>query len=161
MKPKLRRWEGWMGRKKIDIKDKKLYLNFVYLADEEHLWLVENLGQAATDNWIEELNGALGQHGYKYESHYWTIRNWARKKAQSSPSPEKAKSTAAISAADEVIEALKFPANRTMPQMEEKIKEALFSVMRKRKMNWFDLRDKRHDGTFMEEIHADIVKEYK
>lgn len=29
---------------------------------------------------IEELSGAISQYGYKYDSHYATIRNWARRK---------------------------------------------------------------------------------
>jgi hypothetical protein len=154
-----------MARKKIGIKDKKLYLNFVYLADEEYSWLVENLGQAATDSWIEELNGALGQHGYDYASHYWTIRNWSRKKAAAVKPKDDGRGTRdagadAQRAADRVIEALRDPANKYRPDFDERTKLAIHSVCLKRKTVWPDLHEMRHDTTYMEEIHAAIVAEY-
>ena len=131
-----------MSRKKIAIKDKKLFLNFVYLADEEYSSLCELLGKKEADEWIEELNGSIGQHGYKYESHYWTIRNWVRLKAKKSSelngrpimrNPEHA----ALRESARVLEALLDPAqSKYMPAFDEKAKAALYTVLKYRKMTW-------------------------
>lgn len=67
--------------------------DFVLLTEEEHQKLVELMGEEKTDLYIENLNNYVGQHGRKYKSHYYTIRNWYRrdekenkeKKQQSSP----------------------------------------------------------------------------
>ncbi len=134
-----------MSRKKIDIKDKKLFLNFVYLAAEEYSSLCELFGKKEADEWIEELNGSIGQHGYKYESHYWTIRNWVRLKAKKSSelngrpimrNPEHA----ALRESARVLEALLDPAqSKYMPAFEEKAKAALYTVLKSRQMTWSDL----------------------
>ncbi len=59
-----------MARKKIDRKDKRRYLDFVWLAPSEYEHLCELLGKEATERWIDELNLYLGSKGDKYESHY-------------------------------------------------------------------------------------------
>ena len=69
------------GRKRIDKNEgKKPYGEYknVFLTDEEYQKLHEEFIDA--DARIEELSGAISQYGYKYESHYATIRNWARRK---------------------------------------------------------------------------------
>lgn len=61
-------------------KDKKKYGEYqnVLLTDEEFAKLHEEYPDA--DARIEELSGAISQYGYKYDSHFATIRNWARRK---------------------------------------------------------------------------------
>jgi hypothetical protein len=74
-------------------------LEFVRLTEKEHQKLVENMGEPLTAEYIERLNGYIGQIGEKqaakkYTSHYHTISNWWRKdgkpkgKAPSSNKPE-------------------------------------------------------------------------
>lgn len=53
------------------------YLN-VLLTDDEYAKLCKEFPDA--DARIEELSGAIAQYGYKYSSHYATIRNWKRRK---------------------------------------------------------------------------------
>lgn len=125
-----------MARKKVDIKDKKLFLNFVYLSDAEHADLCERLGKEATDKWIEELNGGIGQHGYKYESHYWTIRNWARRAGAKKTTVT---SDARLVAWMGVLELLKHP-TAGMPTQPEPLRQALYNLLLARKMNWFQLK---------------------
>jgi hypothetical protein len=60
------------------------YMDFVYLTDEEHLKLVDKLGEPKTLAYIEKLNGYIGQMGEKkaktkYSSHYFVILNWVRR----------------------------------------------------------------------------------
>ena len=69
-------------RKRNVIKDKKIYLDFVFLADDEYQKLVEQFGQSKTDEMIERLNSYGHQFPKKfkqYSSHYHTILNWLRK----------------------------------------------------------------------------------
>jgi hypothetical protein len=122
-----------MPRKKINIKDKKKFLDFVYLSDEEHASLCELLGNEKTDHWIEELNGALGQHGYKYASHYWTIRNWAKLDIAKRRGKDEAQR-----AADSVIELLKVRGSY-MPE-DPKIRAALHKMLIAAKMVWPQLK---------------------
>ncbi len=149
-----------MPRKKIDIKDKKLFLNFVYLSDEEYSSLCVLFGKDEANRWIEELNGALGQHGYKYESHYWTIRNWTRRAGKTTVTRIESNAILAKKAADRVIEALKDPANKTMPDFDAKTRTTVYAMLQRRRTTWPMLREMRHDGTYMEEIHAEIVKAF-
>ena len=65
------------GKKEEEKKTYGEYKN-VFLTDEEYQKLHEEFIDA--DARIEELSGAISQYGYKYESHYATIRNWARRK---------------------------------------------------------------------------------
>jgi hypothetical protein len=63
---------------------KTLFLEFVRLTEKEHQKLVENMGEPLTMEYIERLNGYIGQIGEKqaakkYTSHYHTISNWWRK----------------------------------------------------------------------------------
>jgi hypothetical protein len=58
------------------------YLEYVMLTDEQYAALLSLLGQDALAEWIEELNDYLGQsekNRRKYDSHYHTIRAWARR----------------------------------------------------------------------------------
>ena len=71
------------GKKREEEKEtKKKYGEYqnVLLTDEEYKKLQEEYPDA--DARIEELSGAISQYGYKYTSHYATIRNWARRKKQ-------------------------------------------------------------------------------
>lgn len=60
---------------------KNLFLEFVYLTEEEHQKLIERLGDKDTRAYIERLNNYLGSKGKKYKSHYHTILNWSNKDA--------------------------------------------------------------------------------
>lgn len=62
--------------------DKKPYGEYqnVFLTDEEYQKLHDEYPDA--DARIEELSGAISQYGYKYVSHFATIRNWARRKKE-------------------------------------------------------------------------------
>jgi hypothetical protein len=124
------------------------------------------MGEERVAHWIEELNLYIGSQGKDpYESHYYTIQVWERRaktKAAPSPtSPTRGEATAAQRAADSILSALTDPTNRIMPSFEEKTKAALFAVLTKRHIKWPELFEMRHDTTYMEEIHAEIAKEYK
>jgi hypothetical protein len=152
-----------MVRKKINHKDKKLHREFVWLASNEYEHLCTLLGKEETERLIEELNLYLGQsekNQRKYDSHYYTIQVWARRAGKSTFQAIAGDVVAAKKAADRVIEALKDPANKTMPTFDQKTTQAAFAVMRKRMTRWPDLREMRHDGTYLEEIHAAIREAY-
>lgn len=57
---------------------KKKYLDFVFLTDDEHRKLKDKLN-SQIDDYIERLNNYIGSKGAKYKSHYFTILNWYRK----------------------------------------------------------------------------------
>jgi hypothetical protein len=154
-----------MPRKKILITDKKKYLDFVYLAEEEYALLCALIGKEETDHWMEELNGALGQHGYKYESHYWTIRNWARKKSMRNAEcgmRSKGKGDAER-AAEIVIEALKDPRYRSMPEFTNSAHQAAYTALARMGLSWPEL--KRRIGVEgpepLDEFKAQFLKGYK
>ncbi len=148
-----------MGRKKVDIKDKKLFLNFVYLSEDEYAQLCAKLGKEATDKWIQELNGGIGQHGYKYVSHYWTIENWARKKAEAIAAKVPQQPTGSV-LVDRVIEQLKDP-NSYMPE-DPKIRPALHAMLLEMRLNWPRLRMLlKEDPTLEPKIREDLLKAFK
>jgi len=60
-------------------KDKKKYLEFVLLTDDEYKKLCDRFGKSVADSYIERLNNYLGSKGKKYKSHYHTILNWSNK----------------------------------------------------------------------------------
>jgi hypothetical protein len=60
-------------------KDKKRFLDFVFLTDEEYQKLIDKLGKKMTDDYIERLNNYIGSVGRRYKSHYYTILVWTRK----------------------------------------------------------------------------------
>ncbi len=64
---------------KNDKTGKKVYGEFVWLTEDEYQKLVERLGQAQTNDYIERLNNYIGSKGKKYKSHYHTILSWVRK----------------------------------------------------------------------------------
>ena len=59
--------------------NKRLYKEFVKLTDDEHLKLIEQLGQKILDDLIDRLNNYIGSTGKTYKSHYHTILTWHRK----------------------------------------------------------------------------------
>ncbi len=148
-----------MGRKKVDIKDKKLFLNFVYLSEDEYAQLCAKLGKEATDKWIQELNGGIGQHGYKYVSHYWTIENWARKRAEAAAVKVSPQQKAGGAAVDLVIEQLKDP-NTYMPD-DPRIRPALHAMLLEMRLNWPRLRMLlKEDPTLEPKIREEFLKAY-
>lgn len=66
----------WSNKKNIN---KKVYLDFVYLAPEEHEKLVAQLWEGLTNDLIEKLNNYIWSTWKKYKSHYFTILNRAKK----------------------------------------------------------------------------------
>lgn len=62
--------------------NKEKYLDFVFLSKTEHQKLIDKFGKQQTTERIAALNDGIGSKGYKYDSHYHTILNWARKDAK-------------------------------------------------------------------------------
>jgi len=65
--------------KKENIKEKSLFLDLVYLTEEEHKKLIDKFGEPITNIWINKLN-TYGHQKAKvfkeYTSHYHTILTW-------------------------------------------------------------------------------------
>ena len=72
------------GKNRKD-KEKHCYGEYgnVLLTDDEYKKLCDEYPDA--DARIDNLSGAIKQHGYSYASHYATIRNWARKEEKQQP----------------------------------------------------------------------------
>ena len=57
--------------------NKRKFLEFVFLTDEEYNKLIELYGNKVVDAQIENLNNYIGQNGKdKYKSHYHALLNW-------------------------------------------------------------------------------------
>lgn len=65
--------------------NKKKYLDFVYLAEEEHTKLINLYGIKQTDELIDKLNNYIGSTWKRYKSHYYTILNRAKKETTTAP----------------------------------------------------------------------------
>jgi len=61
---------------KRNIKEKKIYSDFVRLTDEEYSKLLALLWKQKLDQAIENLNNYIGSTWKNYKSHYYTIRKW-------------------------------------------------------------------------------------
>lgn len=59
--------------------NKKKFLDFVLISEEEYEKLVSTLGMDLATSMIEKLNNYIGSTGKKYKSHYFTILNWSKK----------------------------------------------------------------------------------
>jgi len=59
--------------------NKKTYLEFVKLSDDEYGKLNSKYDKSDIDSYIETLNNYMGSKGKQYKSHYYTILNWMRK----------------------------------------------------------------------------------
>lgn len=142
-----------MPRKKINRKDKKCHHEFVWLAESEYAHLCELLGAAALEAWIVELNGYIGAKGSDpYESHYYTIQNWARRKAAQTathPGPLPAKGGGERAAAT-VIDALKDPRHRAMPEFTPASHRAAYTALARMGISWPEL--KRRIGEYPEDL---------
>ncbi|MCK9420236.1 MAG: hypothetical protein M0R70_12740 [Nitrospirae bacterium] len=164
-----------MVRKKIDRKDKRCHLDFVWLADGEYTHLCALMEEKQVLHWIQELNLYIGSHGKDpYESHYYTIQVWERRaKAGKTKDPRLDPSGAGFRrgtrdagakyAADRIIEELKNP-QESMPRREgnEKVWSAIYAVCIARKTTWPKLQACLKENPDEEaKIHAEIVKEYK
>lgn len=75
------------------IKDKRVYGEFgnVLLLEEEYEKLVNGIGEPNTKLLIEELSGYMASKKKKYDSHYATIKNWARRRVIESVTKKKGK----------------------------------------------------------------------
>ena len=75
------------------IKDKSVYGEFdnVFLSKEEYEKLVTGMGEPNTKLLIEELSGYMASKKKKYDSHYATIKNWARRRVIESNNPKRGK----------------------------------------------------------------------
>lgn len=88
-------WSNKKNRRIEDIEDirsnnkekinKKKYLDFVYLAEEEHTKLIELYGIKQTEDLIDKLNNYIGSTWKRYKSHYYTILNRAKKETTTAP----------------------------------------------------------------------------
>ena len=58
---------------------KTVWLEFVWLTNEEHSKLISAIGERTTNQYVGALNDYLGSTGRKYKSHYHTILSWWRK----------------------------------------------------------------------------------
>ena len=63
-------------RAKLLNSNKKRYLDYVYLTDEEYNKLLELFWKEKLSRELLKLNEYIGSKWVKYESHYHTIRNW-------------------------------------------------------------------------------------
>lgn len=63
-------------KKENILKEKKKYLDFVLLTDEEYNKLLNIFWKDKLNQAIETLNNYIGSTGKKYDSHYFTIRKW-------------------------------------------------------------------------------------
>lgn len=63
---------------------KKLYLDKVYLTNEEHRKLIDEYGKSKVDFYVEDLNRYIIEHDVSYKSHYLTIKAWIRKNTKES-----------------------------------------------------------------------------
>lgn len=70
-------------KNKEDIKkekiNKKKFLDFVELSEDEHSKLIQQLWQRLTDELIDKLNNYIWSTWKKYRSHYFTILNRSKK----------------------------------------------------------------------------------
>jgi hypothetical protein len=71
------------GKKGGDNEPVESFLAFVRMTKSEHSALVAKLGEQPAEQYIERLNGYIGQIGEeaaqkKYRSHYYTILNWVK-----------------------------------------------------------------------------------
>lgn len=66
---------------KENIKEKKLFLENVYMTEEQYNKIVEEYWRALTEDYINRLNNYIGQNKKwaKYTNHYLTILTWMRK----------------------------------------------------------------------------------
>ena len=49
------------------------------MTKEEYEKLVDKFGKTIAESLIDKLNNGIGSKGYKYQSHYHTILNWAKR----------------------------------------------------------------------------------
>lgn len=77
-------------------KNKKQYLTYVFLTDEEYQKLCNKYSKEITNDWIERLNNWIAEKPSdskrKKDSHYHTILNWDRmkkEKEKNNPQPKK------------------------------------------------------------------------
>lgn len=60
-------------------KNKKRYIDHVFMTEDEHGKLLHNYGEAKTNHFIQKLDAYVGSKNKKYSSHYKTIINWILK----------------------------------------------------------------------------------
>ena len=64
--------------KEENSKEKKEYMDVVFLTEIEYNKLVEELGESLTKEYIKDLSLYIQSKGKKYKSHYATILTWNR-----------------------------------------------------------------------------------
>jgi len=62
-----------------DKKEKKLFLDSIYLTTNEYEKLIKEYGKEVIEKKIEDLQRYIAKTGEKYISHYLTIKAWIRK----------------------------------------------------------------------------------
>ena len=65
--------------KNIKENNKRKFLEFVELSDEEYTKLIQDYWKARTDDFIARLNDYIGSSWKKYKSHYFTLLNFMRR----------------------------------------------------------------------------------
>ena len=76
----MKKYENEIMKEAKQERDVKLYLEKVWLTDEEHKKLFDQLGEEITDTFIQRLNDYIIIKGKNpYKNHYLTILNWYRK----------------------------------------------------------------------------------
>lgn len=66
--------------KEVKLKEeKRMYADYVTLAEKEYQSLITKFGEKGTEDRIEKLNLYKGSKGVKYDSDYMTILAWDRK----------------------------------------------------------------------------------
>lgn len=65
-------------KKKIN---KKKFLDFVLLSDDEYNKLISTLGEKLTTELIDKLNNYIWSTWKRYKSHYFTILQWSKKES--------------------------------------------------------------------------------
>ena len=65
--------------KEKEEREKKLFLDSIYLTTDEYEKLISEYGKKVTERNIENLQSYIAKTGKKYNSHYLTIKAWIRK----------------------------------------------------------------------------------
>ena len=80
-KSKSQRYQLMTNPEKID---KILFMECVFLTEDEHKKLINLFGEEGVRQRIESLNDGIMSKGYKYKSHYHTILSWERRNGKGS-----------------------------------------------------------------------------
>jgi hypothetical protein len=103
-------------------KEKRKFLEFVFLTEEEHQKLIEKFGEKVTQEKIEILNLGIGSKGYKYKSHYHTILKWDKTEKEIKPTQPQAPILKPFKAPDPMSEEERARTKAMISETMEKVK---------------------------------------